>query len=78
MYIHVFIKKKEIKKREHLHNRYTNKQQKKKCKKKKIRQISHVIRTKMQKSNRIHYNKHRQKVELKSRLKILQNSIIMI
>lgn len=76
MYIHVFIKKKERKKREHLHNRYTNKQQGKK--KKKIRQISHVIRTKMQKSNRIHYNKHRQKVELKSRLKILQNSIIMI
>lgn len=76
MYIHVFIKKKERKKREHLHNRYMNKQQGKK--KKKIRQISHVIRTKMQKSNRIHYNKHRQKVELKSRLKILQNSIIMI
>lgn len=32
----------------------------------------------MQKFNRIRYNKHRQKVELKSRLKILQNSIIMI
>lgn len=57
-----------------MHNRYTNKQQGKK--KKKIRQISHVIR--MQKFNRIRYNKHRQKVELKSRLKILQNSIIMI
>lgn len=39
--------------------------------KKKIRQISHVIRTKMQKSNRIRYNKHRQRVELKSRLKMI-------
>lgn len=45
-----------------------NKQQ---DKKKKIRQISHVIRTKMQKSNRIRYNKHRQRVELKSRLKMI-------
>lgn len=45
-----------------------NKQQ---DKKKKIRQISHVIRTKMQKSNRIRYNKHGQRVELKSRLKMI-------
>lgn len=45
-----------------------NKQQ---DKKKKIRQISHVIRTKMQKFNRIRYNKHRQRVELKSRLKMI-------
>lgn len=45
-----------------------NKQQ---DKKKKIRQISHVIRTKMQKSNRIRYNKYRQRVELKSRLKMI-------
>lgn len=48
-----------------------NKQQDKKKKKIIKRQISHVIRTKMQKSNRIRYNKHRQRVELKSRLKMI-------